>query len=366
MIHWSAPGKLLIAGDWAVLEPGNPGIVAAVNRRVHSAVEENGHDISITIDDFGIRDLPARFDGKHIAFDSITEGDRERLKFIKEAGEVALRFLAENGVAPKPFRIQTWGEELQIKGKKIGFGSSASSTAAVIASLLAFHGYEASKETLFKLATIAHYYAQGKAGSGFDVAASVYGGVFVYKRFDSQWFAAMIGAPQGMKAITQAPWPLLTVEQLGIPDSLRLLVAWTEEPSSTSALIRHMDAFKGVEKASYDALYTQIAQTVNTLIRAWKDGNKGEIFALIKRNRQLLHELTMRSRVPIETKELQQLAELADNCGAAGKLSGAGGGDCGIAICFDEETEHCVQQAWHAAGFHVLDVTIDREGAREE
>ena len=71
--------------------------------------------------------------------------------------------------------------------KKAGFGSSAAVVVAAIASVLDFHGYKAGKDEIFKLATIAHYSAQGKIGSGFDVAASVYGGVFVYSRFDPEW-----------------------------------------------------------------------------------------------------------------------------------------------------------------------------------
>jgi len=35
VIKVSAPGKLFIAGEWAILEPENFGIVAAVNKIKH-------------------------------------------------------------------------------------------------------------------------------------------------------------------------------------------------------------------------------------------------------------------------------------------------------------------------------------------
>ena len=52
-LHYSAPGKLFISGEWAVLEVGNQGLVAAVNNRVHVFVEESD-EIIITAEDFGI------------------------------------------------------------------------------------------------------------------------------------------------------------------------------------------------------------------------------------------------------------------------------------------------------------------------
>ncbi len=52
-MHHSAPGKLFLSGEWAILEVGNPGLVAAVDKRVHSIVEDDDK-IQIVIDDFGI------------------------------------------------------------------------------------------------------------------------------------------------------------------------------------------------------------------------------------------------------------------------------------------------------------------------
>ena len=80
----------------------------------------------------------------------------------------------------------------------------------------------------------------------------------------------------------------------------------------------------------------------------------------------MLRRLGEASGVPIETPELKKLSEIADDYSAAGKLSGAGGGDCGIAVCFDEVTANNVVSAWEDEGLIPLDVTIDREGVRKE
>jgi phosphomevalonate kinase len=84
----------------------------------------------------------------------------------------------------------------------------------------------------------------------------------------------------------------------------------------------------------------------------------------LRKNEDILRELGSKSRVNIETPELRQLAELANKNGAAGKLSGAGGGDCGIAVCYDNKTADKVKKAWQDAEFYLLDVTIDYEGVK--
>src|SRR3989338_7445979 len=186
MMHFSAPGKQFICGEWAIVEMGTKGIVAAVNKRVHAKIEESD-SISISIDDFKIKDLKANLSGSKLVFRGDISKIKDKLQFIKEAIEISLMFLDEQKIPLKTFSIRTWGEDVSIGGKKIGFGSSAAATVDVIAAVLNFHTYNASKEEIFKLATISHYYAQGKVGSAFDVAASTYGGVFVYSRFDTEW-----------------------------------------------------------------------------------------------------------------------------------------------------------------------------------
>lgn len=49
-------------------------------------------------------------------------------------------------------------------------------------------------------------------------------------------------------------------------------------------------------------------------------------------NRQILNELDSFTHVHIETPLLKTLCDLAEKHGGAAKTSGAGGGDCGIAL----------------------------------
>ena len=91
--------------------------------------------------------------------------------------------------------------------------------------------------------------------------------------------------------------------------------------------------------------------------------DKEKILVLLKQNRVLLKELSDKSKNNLETPELAKLADLADALGAAGKFSGAGGGDCGIAVCFDDDSAENVKKAWKENGIVPVDVKISEKGA---
>lgn len=359
----SAPGKLFLAGEWAVLEPGNPGIVAAVNRRVHAELQPlTGKYISVTVEELGVRDVRLTWDGSRVRLFPLHKAAEEKLLFLRQGVEVALRFATERGLEFKPFKIKTWGEETQVAGKKVGFGSSAASTVAVIAATLGFHGYQASQEELYKLAALAHYFAQGKVGSGFDVAASVYGGVFIYTRFDPDWLVRQMETNRPLTEVVGEQWPGLSIEPLGVPQNLQFLVGWTNQSASTSAMVKQLKAWAKDHRNEYRDLFGQIATLVKDLIPAWESQDQETILRLLQENEMLLRTLGERSGVGIETPELKKLSEIAHSLGGAGKLSGAGGGDCGFAICFDKTIADAITLEWTAIGLHHLDVQIDRHG----
>ncbi len=359
-VHASAPGKMMIAGEWAVLEVGNPCIVAAVNKRVHAVVSES-RKMTVEVDDFNIKNVEAQFDGQRIEWLNAEEKQKEKLIFLKGAIETTLQYIGDY----RPFHIRGWGEDTSVYvdgvQKKIGFGSSAASVVAAVTSIMAFHGYELEKELIYKLSAIAHYFAQGKVGSAFDVAASTYGGISVYKRFDSKWLVEEL-QQHTVREIAEKKWPHFYSEQLPLDDEMKILIAWTKESASTVNLVREMDNFKKSQPDEYGRIYSQIAQTVTSLISAWKSSDKEIILKLLKQNKMLLTELTEKSGLPIEIHSLRLLADVPE--GAAAKLSGAGGGDCGIAVCYDSATASEIKEKWAGAGLYPLDVSIDKEGVK--
>lgn len=368
-MQYSAPGKLFISGEWAILEVGNYGLVAAVNNRVRVSIED-AEEITITAEEFKIHSARAEYANSKISFPGLDDKSKDTLKLLGEALSVALRYLEEQEIEPASFHIVTNSKDTQfeVSGelKKVGFGSSAAVVVAAIAAVLGFHGYKASKDELYKLSTIAHYYAQGKVGSAFDVAASAYGGLFVYSRFDPEWLTKRVDSGEKLNDIVKEKWPSLVVEELEIPENFRLLVGWTGDSASTSAMIKQMNEFKAKNSDEYYRLYNKIASVAQRAIEAFRRKDYDEFFARLTENESTLRELGEVSGVNIETPQLAKLSEIAADYGAAGKLSGAGGGDCGIAVCFDEVTENNITSAWQDEGLTPLDVTIDRDGVKRE
>jgi len=378
--HVSAPGKMMLSGEWSVLKQGNSCIVAAVNRRVHALVEswpEAGAEsfinpkLLIEVDDFKIKDKVAEFDGSVLNIKDFPEADLDKIKFIKKAIEVTFLYLIQKKIPIKNFKLRTWGEDtnIEIDGKlqKVGFGSSAAATVAVIGTILEYHGINAakSKESIFKLSAIAHYLTQGKLGSCFDIAASTYGGVFHYIAPDLKWVSER-ATPDKIYSLIDSKWPMFHADPLAITDDFQLVVGWTKTSASTTNMIKQLNEWKEKCMPIYDGIIEEIDEIVGSLISAWKTKDRDKIMVLLKKNEEKLRELTRASSVPIETEDLKKLSDIANSMGAAGKLSGAGGGDCGIAVCFDEDIADNIKDAWEEVGIYPLDVTVDKEGVKIE
>ncbi|MBI4170085.1 MAG: phosphomevalonate kinase [Candidatus Aenigmarchaeota archaeon] len=371
-IHYSAPGKLFISGEWSILEVGNYGLVAAVNNRVHVSVEAlSGYDgISVTAEEFKIHDARAKILSSKLNFMNLDEKSKETLKLLSTSLETAIKFAEEKGHKFKPFKIATSSKDTQLEAdgglKKVGFGSSAAVVVAATAAVLDFLGYVPTKEEVYKLSTISHYFAQGKVGSAFDVAASTYGGLFVYSRFDPEWLIKKVEAEEKLSVIVSENWPGFYIEELEVPNDFLLLVGWTGESASTSSMIKQMNEFKKNNPETYFKHCNEIAKTAKDAINAFKKKDYNNFYLHLLENENLLAELGKASGVNIETPQLRTLSDIAADCGAAGKLSGAGGGDCGIAVCFDRQIAEDIVAKWRAAGLYPLDVTIDKDGVRKE
>ena len=68
--------------------------------------------------------------------------------------------------------------------------------------------------------------------------------------------------------------------------------------------------------------------------------------------------------VAIETAELAALHHWAEVCGGGGKPSGAGGGDCGVAIVFGDEKLEGLEAAWRRVGLEPLRLSVSDAGVR--
>ena len=131
-------------------------------------------------------------------------------------------------------------------------------------------------------------------------------------------------------------------------------------------MIKKMDDFLKRNAVEYCVLYDKIANNVYEILDAWNEEESDKILELLRKNVIILRELTNKSKIDIETKELRKLAEISEKYGGAGKLSGAGGGDCGIVISFNNENMKKISEALKKEGFTIIDAKIDKEGVKIE
>lgn len=368
----TAPGKLMLSGEWSVLEVGVPCLVMAINQKVGVKVKKQ-KELVFSAPDMGIENVSAEFDSKKISWKAqLDEKQTEKLSVAKNAIELTLAYLVTKSKKKlKLFEMQTFSSDTLAKlpdGKtaKVGFGSSAAICVAIVGGILKLNGYnlaeKKTKDLVFKIACTAHYLAQGKVGSSFDIAASTYGGVLKYTRFDPKWLVSEMNSGKSTAEIMDANWPAFTTENIQLPAKFELLVGFVGYSASTKELILKLNSFKETQKEHYWQIINSIKTITEKLITAVKENNEIQITQLLKENRKQLQDLSNSSQNNLETKEHATLADVAEKYDCAGKFSGAGGGDCGIAVSFDTEKSKKIKSAWKRKGIIPLKVKIDFEG----
>lgn len=91
------------------------------------------------------------------------------------------------------------------------------------------------------------------------------------------------------------------------------------------------------------------------------DGQNAPLLQAVGQYRHLLQELQTDFLSPIETPTLVALSDSAEALGLAAKSSGAGGGDCGLALG-DPTLFVELSQDWRAQGIEPLELDLDFEG----
>lgn len=326
VITVQAPGKLYIAGEYAVVEPGYPAIVVALDQFVTVSIAD-AYDHG-TINSKQYEEMPVRWRrrGNQLVIDKRDNP----FEYILSSIHYTEKYALEKQHSLELFNLTVNSQLDSQDGKKYGLGSSAAVTVATVKALSQFYKLNLSKEEIFKLASISHFQVQHNGSFG-DIAASVYGGWIAYQSPDRQWLTQML-ATHSLTEILQSDWPQLSIEQLEFPANLNLLIGWSGSPASTPVLVDKIAVFRTKQQQRYQQFLDDSRACLQKMIAGFKHGSSQIIKQQINVNRQILRQLAQFSGVIIETPKLQKLCEIASNYGAAAKSSGAGGGDCGIAV----------------------------------
>ncbi|WP_240138430.1 phosphomevalonate kinase [Streptomyces sp. MUM 178J] len=384
-----APGKLFAAGEYAVVEPGNPAILVAVDRQVsvtvtaapgdgdadsavrgataavppapsvaHAVPSASGVTEVVVVSELLSREVRLRWRRGRLA--GIGSDDerraREHLAHVVSAVEVVDRLRIGRGLpepaAPLQVSIRS---RLHENGTKFGLGSSGAVTVATVDAVAAYHGMELSPEERFRVALLAG--ARVDAGpSGGDLAASSWGGWILYRAPDR---AAVreVARQRGVEESLRVPWTGFEVRPLPPPRGLALLVGWTGRPASTAALVADLGGRRDWRGGpAHRDFLTRSAACVGAAAQALEQSDRDGLLRQIRTARQVLAGLDEETGLGVFTPALHTLCDTAEAVGGAAKPSGAGGGDCGIALLPDDEPAGLdrLRARWQTAGITPL------------
>jgi phosphomevalonate kinase len=347
-----APGKMILIGEYAVLE-GAPALVCALECYARVRVKNND-DNSYSVESPSLQIEKSNFvlsDSGHVKFDSNTkQKNKDRLNLFSIIFREIYLYLKNMGQKLKSIDISIdtddfYSDQLKVK---YGFGSSAAMASALIEAVLSIigNGNTLSANEKFSLAYMAHRKAQGNLGSGIDVAASVFGGVLKYQ----------LSRNDDLK-----PTNPIALDNF---DQLQMFPVWAGHSTSTREMIRGIDEFRTKNKKSFNSFFQRLSDCSAQGIENYKSKKIFGFLSKVQEYNQLLLELGEKSGIPIVSDQHQLLTEIIEDKGGYYKPSGAGGGDIGICFFESPELKNDLVHEIETNGFKALNFDISQHGVR--
>ncbi len=340
----SAPGKLILLGEHAVVY-NKPCLVTAVDQRLCLTIEIlnipefqlEAPDVNVInykkqISRIGKGDIPksAKFVEiavKNVIARSATIVGDEAISL--DNGIAALLSVARNDKSIG-LRITTKSEF----SPRFGFGSSSASVVCTVKALSELFNLNLTPKEIFNLSYRTVLDVQG-AGSGFDVAAAVYGGTIYF-------------TTGGKK-----------IEPLSV-NNLQLIIGYSGIKADTVTLINQVKERAGKYPKIIKKIYSSIEELVELAKVKLLENDLKSFGELMSVNQGFLEALG------VSSGKLANMIYAARSAGAYGaKLSGAGGGDCIIAIA-PEKNRKAVEKAIMKAVGEIINVQANAQGVKIE
>lgn len=354
MFQVKAPGKLYIAGEYAVTEPGYKSVLIAVDRFVTATIEAS-KKVSGTIHSKTLHHEPVTYSRKDDEIEISDIHAAKQLKYVVTAIEVFEQYARSCNIPLKHFHLTIDSNLADESGQKYGLGSSAAVLVSVVKALNKFYEMQLSNLYIYKLAVIANMKLQSLSSCG-DIAVSVYSGWLAYSTFDHDWVKKQI-EETSVNDVLEKNWPGLHIEPLQAPENMEVLIGWTGSPASSPHLVGEVKRLKS-DPVFYGDFIEQSHNCVEQLIHAFKTNNIKGVQKMIRQNRDIIKQMDEEASVDIETDKLKKLCDIGENYGGASKTSGAGGGDCGITIINSKVDKYKIYQDWIDEGIKPLKFKI--------
>lgn len=316
----SAPGKVVLSGEYAVLD-GAPAIAMAVTRRARVIVEARDSEV-FRVTSPGFSELPGEF-----------AVDENSLSWLPGSATFSLVEAVWNAAAPRfngarEITLDSRAFLSAMSRDKTGLGSSAALVVALCAAVRA-------STDVSSVAHRAHVEWQGGVGSGIDIACSLNGGLLEYRR-------------EGSSAVA-----------LHWPAGLFFRLLWSGQPASTRDKLGLLNA------STRQPSRVRLVSAAEALAAKWQAADAGAIVAQYRDYIEQLRAFSADHGLGVFDAGHEELTEKAATTEVVYKPCGAGGGDVGIVMGTDlAAIDEFV--AANAADYSILDVAIDEEGVRLE
>jgi len=329
----SAPGKLVLLGEYAVLE-GAPALVLAVDRRAQVTLTtidgDAWHVVSPTL---GLETrLRVAADGIAWIADPPPQlawlaSLFARLPWLQHLPACRVELASDH------FHFDHAGARV-----KLGLGSSAALTVALLGALHALAGKPAPSLTE---CVDCHRTIQHGRGSGIDVAASLAGGL---SRFQLD--------------ANQAP----RIEPLALPNGLHWCCVFSGKPASTESMLATVAAWHERNPDGYGRRMHDLATISSRGVDAVAHSDAAAFLSSLHDYAQTLAGLGEASGADIASPAHRAIAAIARDCGCVYKSCGAGGGDVGITFAVDDVRLREFEARARRGGFPVIELETDPQG----
>jgi phosphomevalonate kinase len=325
MTAWlaSAPGKVVALGEYAVLD-GGQALVLAVDRRCRATIAPSEN---------GLCHLETR----------MAETERRELAPGVPTG-VPLVDLVSSAIAavrPKtPWRASIDSRSFYVTGVKLGIGSSAAALCAWAGAFTAYNSAARGRLDLGQLVAL-HRRFQGGRGSGLDVAASFCGGGVAFRL--------------GEEAVPH-------IGSVQLPNSVGFAGIFAGRSASTSELIARYGVWRDGHKKQAAEQLRILGGIAEAGCAAAREGDAGRFLEAVGDYGRALQNLGAAIGADIVTAEHRTIGALAARYGVAYKVSGAGGGDLGLAFAADEQALDAFKKAVARKQFRVVDFCLAEQG----
>ena len=138
--------------------------------------------------------------------------------------------------------------------------------------------------------------------------------------------------------------PAVKAERIPVSADARFLLAFTESPADTRAMVRKVREFIEGNPRGWQRCKAGIDAAATNLAAGLKDAPELALDSM-RQGAAAMARLGEEAGTPILTEELARICALASSAGAAAKPSGAGGGDCAIVLAFGDEARDRVAAA---------------------